>query len=97
MLFPTSSSTLSVSLTVYVLEVIGLPFTYHAGETCKLDLSLTPQYFQSVGVLLGCLGSSSVMLWNPGVEVPNDWEKMVCSDTLLPLNAITGTGIDCSK
>ena len=42
-------------------------------------------------------GRSSVTLWNPGVEVPNDWEKMVCSDTLLPLNAITGTGIDCSK
>ena len=29
--------------------------------------------------------------------MPNDWEKMVCSDTLLPVDAITGTGIDCSK
>ena len=48
-------------------------------------------------VFLWRAGRSSVMLWNPGFEVPNDWEKMVCSDTLLPLNAITGTGIDCSK
>ncbi len=29
--------------------------------------------------------------------MPNDWEKMVCSDTLLHVGAISGTGIDCSK
>src|SRR6266576_6204794 len=78
MLFPTSNSTLSVSLTVYFFEVICSPFTNHAGRTMNCCQNLW-----SVFVFFGCLGSSSVMLWNPGVEVPKDWEKIVCSDTLL--------------
>ncbi len=77
-----------------------MPFTNHAGVTDKpspAGLGKFTQYLKSLGVFVCGLGDRSVMVveQNPGVEVPNDWEKMACSDTLLPVGAISGTGIDC--